>query len=162
IFSGALVNFNFYVLGTFLPAFLTRFHGLSVGEAGIWAGIGHGVSGVLGGTTAGFIRDWAIHPRKNGRLLVACCASPPAPPASFFGILVPAGSVLPAVLLLMLCYGLMNMYYGNVYSAIQDIVTPSLRGTAMAVYFMAMYLLGASFGPLLTGRLSDYLAHKVA
>jgi hypothetical protein len=32
----------------------------------------------------------------------------------------------------------------------------------MAVYFMAMYLLGASFGPLLTGRLSDYLAHKAA
>jgi MFS family permease len=70
--------------------------------------------------------------------------------------------VLPAVLLLMLCYGLMNMYYGNVYSALQDIVTPSLRGTAMATYFMAMYLLGASFGTILTGRLSDHFAHKAA
>ena len=29
----------------------------------------------------------------------------------------------------------------------------------MAVYFFAMYLLGGSFGPVLTGRLSDYFAH---
>lgn len=162
IASGAMVNFNFYVIGTFLPAFLTRFHGLTVGQAGVWAGIGHGVSGVIGGTTAGFVGDWAIHHRKNGRMLVAGAAALFAAPAAFLGIVMPAGSVLPAVLLLMLCYGLMNMYYGNVYSALQDIVTPSLRGTAMAVYFMAMYLLGASFGPLLTGRLSDYFAHKAA
>jgi MFS family permease len=70
--------------------------------------------------------------------------------------------VVSAVVLLMLCYGLLNMYYGNVYSALQDIVAPGLRGTAMALYFMAMYLLGASFGPLITGRLSDYFAHKAA
>src|SRR5581483_8642364 len=134
----------------------------TVGQAGVWAGIGHGVSGVIGGTTAGFVGDWAIHHRKNGRMLVAGAAALFAAPAAFLGIGMPAGSVLPAVLLLMLCYGLMNMYYGNVYSALQDIVTPSLRGTAMAVYFMAMYLLGASFGPLLTGRLSYYFAHKAA
>jgi MFS family permease len=162
IASGAMVNFNLYVIGTFLPAFLTRFHGLTVGQAGIWAGIGHGVSGVAGGITAGFIGDWAIHRWKNGRMLVASFAALLAAPASFLGILAPAGSVLPAILLLMFWYGLMNMYYGNVYSALQDIVSPSLRGTAMAGYFMAMYLLGASFGPILTGRLSDYLAHKAA
>jgi MFS family permease len=162
IASGAMLNFNLYVIGTFLPAFLTRYHGLSVGQAGIWAGIGHGVAGVIGGATAGFIGDWAIRYRKNGRMLVASAAALIAAPAAFAGIMAPAGSVLPAVLLLMLCYGLMNMYYGNVYSALQDIVTPSLRGTAMATYFMAMYLLGASFGPILTGRLSDHFAHKAA
>jgi MFS family permease len=32
----------------------------------------------------------------------------------------------------------------------------------MAIYFMAMYMCGASFGPLLTGRLSDVLAHRAA
>jgi len=30
----------------------------------------------------------------------------------------------------------------------------------MAVYFMAMYLCGASFGPLLTGKLSDMAARR--
>jgi MFS family permease len=37
-----------------------------------------------------------------------------------------------------------------------------MRGTAMAVYFMAMYLCGASFGPLLTGRISDMMARRMA
>jgi len=32
----------------------------------------------------------------------------------------------------------------------------------MAVYFLAMYLCGASFGPLVTGRLSDLLARHAA
>ncbi len=32
----------------------------------------------------------------------------------------------------------------------------------MAIYFMAMYLCGASFGPLLTGKLSDLMAHRAA
>jgi hypothetical protein len=34
--------------------------------------------------------------------------------------------------------------------------------TTMAIYFMAMYICGASFGPLLTGKLSDLLAHRAA
>jgi len=162
IASGAMVNFNLYVLGTFLPAFLTRFHGLSVGQAGLWAGIGYGVAGVAGGLTAGFCGDWVLRKRKDGRMLAAATAALLSVPASFFGILLPKGEVVGAIVLLMGSYGLLNMYYGNVYSALQDIVAPSLRGTAMALYFMAMYLLGASFGPLITGRLSDYFAHQAA
>ena len=32
----------------------------------------------------------------------------------------------------------------------------------MAIYFFAMYLLGGVLGPIATGRLSDYFAHRVA
>ena len=41
----------------------------------------------------------------------------------------------------------MFAYYSTVYSTIHDVVEPSLRGTAMALYFFAMYVLGASLGP---------------
>jgi MFS family permease len=68
--------------------------------------------------------------------------------------------VYASIALITLAYGSLNSYYGLVYSAIQDIVAPAMRGTAMAIYFMAMYLCGASFGPLLTGKLSDLLAHR--
>jgi MFS family permease len=57
-------------------------------------------------------------------------------------------------------YGLLQMYYGLVYAAIQDVVGPGMRGRAMAVYFVVTYLGGASWGPLLTGRLSDFLARR--
>jgi MFS family permease len=56
----------------------------------------------------------------------------------------------------------LNAYYGLVYSSIQDIVPAGTVGTAMAIYFMAMYLCGASFGPLLTGKVSDIMARRAA
>jgi len=49
-----------------------------------------------------------------------------------------------------------------VYATIHDITEPALRGTAMAVYFFAFYLLGAAPGPLLLGYVSDSLAHRAA
>ena len=39
-------------------------------------------------------------------------------------------------------------------------VAPNLRGTAVSLYFFAMYVLGASFGSTITGALSDYFAHQ--
>jgi MFS family permease len=49
-----------------------------------------------------------------------------------------------------------------VYSTIHDVIEPSLRGTAMALYFCAMYLLGASLGPVGTGLASDYFTFQAA
>jgi MFS family permease len=56
----------------------------------------------------------------------------------------------------------MFAYYSTVYSTIHDVVEPSLRGTAMALYFFAMYVLGASFGPVFTGLASDYFTFQAA
>jgi predicted MFS family arabinose efflux permease len=158
--SGALVNFALYTVSTFLPAFLSRFHGLSVAGAGFWAGIGSGVAGVLGGVAAGAWGDRRAS--APGRLRAAAVAAAAAAPAAVAGIALPPGQAAGAIALLMCAYGLLNMYYGLVYAAIQDLVAPRLRGTAMAVYFMAMYLCGASFGPLVTGGLSDLLARSAA
>ena len=162
IASGALVNFNLYALATFFPAFLTRYHGLSVGQAGLWAGFGYGAAGLAGGLIAGAWGDRVIHKRKDGRMLSASAAALVAAPLALVGIRQPAGGAAASIALIMIAYGFLNMYYGLVYSAIHDIVVPAVRGTTMAVYFLAMYLCGASFGPLITGRLSDYLARSAA
>jgi MFS family permease len=162
IASGALVNFNLYALATFFPAFLTRYHGLSVGQAGLWAGIGYAAAGIAGGSIAGAWGDRVIHKRKDGRMLSAAAAALLAAPLALIGIRQPAGAAAASIALIMIAYGFLNMYYGLVYAAIHDIVAPAVRATTMAVYFLAMYLCGASFGPLLTGRLSDYLARAAA
>ena len=162
IASGALVNFNLYALATFFPAFLTRYHGLSVAQAGLWAGVGYAAAGVAGGAVAGAWGDRVIHKRKDGRMLSASAAALVAAPLALIGARQPAGRATASIALIMIAYGFLNMYYGLVYSAIHDIVAPAVRGMTMAVYFLAMYLCGASFGPLITGRLSDYLAHRAA
>ncbi len=153
--SGAVVNFALYSFSTFLPAFLTRYHGMSVAQAGVWTGIGSGVSGILGAVAAGLVGD-----RVKNRLWLAAGASLAAAGPVYAAIRMPAGSAALAVWLAMTGYGLLQMYYGLVYAAIQDVIGPAGRGRAMAVYFVVTYLGGASWGPLVTGRLSDFLARR--
>ncbi len=160
IASGALLNFNMYAIGTFLPAFLSRIHRLTLARSGIATGVIFAVGGIAGGLLAGRLGDRIIHRRENGRLLVAAAIAAAGAPAGYFCI--GAGSAFTAISLITLAYGTLNAYYGLVYSAIQDIVAPAMRGTAMAIYFLAMYLCGASFGPLLTGKLSDLMARRAA
>jgi predicted MFS family arabinose efflux permease len=160
--SGAIANFALYSFSAFLPAFLKRYHGLSVGQAGLAAGIGCGAAGVLGAVAAGIWGDRIIARWSNGRLLLAAGASLLAAPLAFAAIGLPAGRAAAALALIMPAYGLLQMYYGLVYAAINDIVEPGLRGTAMAGYLLVTYLGGAAFGPLLTGMLSDRFARQAA
>ena len=95
-------------------------------------------------------------------MLCAAIAALVAVPLSCLAILQPVGSLPAGIAFFLLAYAALTSYYGLVYSAIQDIVAPNQRGITMAIYFMAMYLCGASFGPLLTGRVSDLLARRAA
>jgi MFS family permease len=160
--SGALLNFNMYAIATFLPAFLSRIHRLSLASSGTASGFVYLSGGLAGCVTAGFLGDSIIRRRKDGRLRIAAISALAAAPLAYFGVLQPRGSLFIAVICLTLAYALLTSYYGLVYSAIQDLVAPNQRGATMAIYFMAMYICGASFGPLLTGRLSDFLAHRAA
>ena len=162
IASGALLNFNAYAFATFLPAFLSRVHGLSVARSGVATGAAYLTGGILGGTLAGILGDYIVRRRKDGRMLCASVMALVAIPLACVGILQPAGSLYLALIFLGLTYAALTSYYGFVYSALHDIVAPNQRGAAMAIYFMAMYMCGASFGPLLTGKLSDVLAHRAA
>jgi MFS family permease len=161
IASGALHNFNMYALGTFLASFLRRYHGASVGRAGQVSGLVYG-AGALGIFAAGWLGDRAFRRGVSGRLHVAWVAAAAAAPCLLLALTAPPGELwLCAAWLLPACL-LMYAYYGTVYAAIQDIVEPALRGTAMAVYFCAMYFLGAILGPVATGWLSDWCARRAA
>jgi MFS family permease len=160
IASGALVNFNMYAIGTFMPAMFGRIYHLNVGAAGIKTGIVYMVGGVIGGLSAGFAGDYIIHKRQNGRMLLGALFTLCGAPFAYFGTA--AHDLTIAVICWTIAYASLNTYYGCVYSSIQDIVAPAQRGATMALYFMAMYLCGASFGPLLTGKLSDMFARRAA
>jgi MFS family permease len=111
---------------------------------------------------AGILGDRIITLWSNGRLLVAAGAALLSAPLAFAAIGLPEGHSTAALALIMPAYGLLQMYYGLVYAAINDIVEPGLRGTAMAGYLLVTYLGGAAFGPLLTGMLSDHFARQAA
>jgi MFS family permease len=155
--SGAIANFILYSFSTFISPFLTRYHGLSVAEAGLWSGVGSGAAGVAGALIAGWCGDRVV---GSGRLRLAAAAALVSIVPAAAGLA--TNAAVPAVILLMLAYGALQMYYGLVYAAIQDLAPADLRATAMALYLMVTYLCGGAAGPLATGRLSDYFARQAA
>jgi len=100
--------------------------------------------------------------RKDGRLIIATIATSVCAPLMFLSLMRPAGDVAGFALLMGSGIGVMYAYYATVYATIQDVVEPALRGTAMSLYFCAMYLAGASLGPIGTGFISDYYTSAAA
>src|SRR2546426_3060039 len=146
IASGALHNFNMYAIAQFLSPFLIRFHHTSVRNAGLLSTAVYGLSGVVGLLLGGVLADAAYKRRSDGRLLVGATAIAITAPFLFMALGHPAGDVVGFAVLMGIGCGVMYAYYSTVYSTIQDIIEPSLRGTAMALYFCAMYVFGASAG----------------
>jgi MFS family permease len=162
ILSGALHNFNMYAVGSFLVSFLQRVHHAQPFEAGLISMLTYGLSGVPGLILGGIIGDSVMKRRSNGRLLVGGISVLMAVPLVYLALSRPAGAVVSFTVLLFIGWALMYVYYATVYSTIQDVIEPSLRGTAMALYFFAMYVLGASLGPIGMGYLSGHFTLKAA
>lgn len=162
ILSGAVHNFNMYAIGAFITPFLMRYHGADIQQANFISMIVYGVMGAPGLLIGGFIGDAVMKKRTDGRMLLATTAISLSVPLLFLALNQPRGAITAFLILMGAGVAMMYFYYSTVYSTIQDIVEPGLRGTAMSVYFLAMYVLGASIGPYATGVLSDFFTKRAA
>lgn len=158
IITGALHNFNMYAVMGFLQALMQRYHRLDLDKAAMLSSVVLGAVGIVGLLAGGWICDRFQRTRPNGRLLVAAYAMLLSVPCLYFGLAQPRGSIAPFVALMGAGLMFMYVYYAGVYSAIQDVIEPGLRATAMALYFCAMYVVGGSFGSSVIGYLSDRFA----
>jgi MFS family permease len=162
ILSGALHNFNMYALGSFLAPLLMRYHGVTLRQAGLMAMLSYGLSGIPGLLIGGALADRLSLRRKDGRLIVGAVSILISVPLLLLALRSPAHDTLRFVLPAAGGCMAMYVYYSSVYATLHDVVEPSLRGTAMALYFFAMYVLGASFGPVATGMVSDFFTRRAA
>lgn len=160
IASGALHNFNMYAINAFQTPFLQRFHEMTLREANNVSALVLGAVGIVGLLAGGWASDRLSARRPDGRLLLSAVTMLAAAPCVFLALAQPKGAIGGFVLLMGLGIMVSFVYYATVYAAIQDVVEPELRGTAVAVYFFAMYVLGASLGPVATGMLSDHFARQ--
>ena len=160
IMSGIFHNFNMYAINSFNTPFLQRFHELSLLNASYVSSISVGAVGAIGLLVGGWLADKMSARRRNGRLVLSASAMAIAAPCIFLAINQPKESIAAYVIFMTMGTITMFVYYATVYSAIQDVIEPRLRGTAVAIYFCFMYILGASMGPVGTGYLSDHFAHK--
>ena len=160
ILSGIFHNFNMYAINAFQTPFLQRFHAMSLKDASNVSAISVGAVGAIGLIVGGWLADKMAVRRKNGRLLVSACSMALAAPCIFLAINQPKGAIASFMALMIVGTMTMYVYYATVYAAIQDVIAPRLRGTAVAIYFCGMYVLGASLGPVGTGILSDHFARQ--
>lgn len=158
ILSGVMFNFNAYAVNTFQTAFLQRFHGLDIATAANISAFSLGLAGVLGLVVGGWLGDRLRLPSR--RLTLAAGGFLIAAPCVFFALQQPKGGVFAFALLMAASTALTFMYYSTVYSALQDVVPPTLRGTTVSLYFFGQYVLGAAFGTTIMGALSDHFANQ--
>lgn len=162
IISGALHNFNMYAIGSFIAPLLIRYHKVDIAEAGLYSMVVYGFSGIPGLIFGGMLADYLTKRWPGGRMLLSAVMFFIAVPLTYLAVAAGPGNPMGFSIPMALGVAAMYVYYSTTYSTIQDLVEPSLRGMAMATYFCAMYLLGASLGPILLGLLSDHYTQAAA
>lgn len=162
ILAGALHNFNAYAVNAYMPLYLVRYYQLELKQANYIAAVVLGAVGVAGLLIGGALADWARKRQANGRLLLAALSLLISTPLVLLALRLPKAQMVLFTVLMGAGWLLFYIYYVTVYPAIQDVVEPNLRGTAMALYFFAMYVLGGAFGSKVLGMLSDNFALRAA
>lgn len=158
VLAGLTFNFASYACNSFMVPMLQRYFLLPLQEAAVSTGVIVGLTGLVGLTVGGWMAD-KIHQRvANGRLLFAAASMLVATVATAYALHAERIEIGVFVALFSIGWLFAYNFYTCVYTAIQDVVQPRLRATAMALYFAGLYLLGGGLGPVVVGLLSDHFA----
>jgi MFS family permease len=158
VLAGLAFNFATYACNSFMVPMLQRYFLLALHEAAMATGLIVGVTGLIGLTAGGWVAD-KLHQRwASGRLMFAAVSMTIA--CLCTGLALHAGRIEIGLFVAVFSVGWLFSYnfYTCVYTAIQDVVQPRLRATAMALFFAGLYLLGGGLGPVVAGLLSDHFA----
>jgi MFS family permease len=117
-----------------------------------------GLSGLVGLTLGAAVADRLHQVDERARLTYGALSMFGAAALSWLALRAEAGDFTMFVALFAVAWLLQYNFYTCVYPAIQDIVEPRLRASAMAVFFAVLYVAGGAGGPLVVGALSDHAA----
>lgn len=160
VMGATVVSFLGYGHAYFLPAYLARTHEMGLQERGVAFAVMVLVAGVLGTWAGGKIAD--SRAKKDARAYVTLPAIAFALGVPFFiwALYVPAGPMSGywTLALLAIPTALNSVWYGPVYAAIQGLVKPHTRATAVAVMFFILNLIALGLGPTAVGFFSDLFA----
>ena len=150
--AGGLLSFGSYGLGAFLFLYGTRYLDMQPTDGFILGSIA-AVAGGFGTIAGGVLADAARRRHPGGRLHVAAAA------AGLCGLCTVAQYLTADRSLFLTLYAVatfcLTMWLGPVFATGQDHVVPRLRGTATAVQFLGINLIGLGLGPYWVGLVSD-------
>lgn len=158
VLSGALHNFNAYIVSGFAVAYLMRWHRLPLAQASSMGAVMLGATGLVGLVAFGTLADRVHQWRRGARLTLGAVCIAVQVPLTWLAVAQPAGAAVPFAVLLGIGWSCFYGYYATVYASVHDVVPPNLRASAMSLYFFWMYVLGGAFGTAILGAVSDRAA----
>ncbi|WP_129780126.1 spinster family MFS transporter [Peristeroidobacter soli] len=136
-------------------AFFMRSHGMSSGEIGTWLALAYGGVGFLGTYVGGELATrYAAHDERLQLLGTSIAFALLAVLKVGVYVLSDMYWALGALAATSFMAGLSN---GPMYSVTQTLVPPHMRAVAIALILLIANLIGAGFGPLIVGVVSDLL-----
>lgn len=151
-FGLAMLTFAMGGISAWMPTFLHRSAGLSVGNAGLTVGAITVVDGIAGTLVGGWIAQRWL--RTNDRALYllsfwSVALTLPCGMVVFFG---PKAWAIPALLVTEF---FLFLNTGPLNAAIVNSVSASVRATAISVNLFCIHAFGDTFSPTIIGAISD-------
>jgi MFS family permease len=140
-------------------AFLTRSHGMSTAEVGVWFGLVVGINGIVGMLLGGYVVGrWFAHDESRQLRLTALLTALLVPTFALFLLLPEKHQAMLALVPMVLVF---NCFSGPLYALIQRLVPDDMRATALAVVLLLSNLIGLGLGPQIVGIISDALEYSL-
>lgn len=153
--GASILTFLSYGKGVWTTIYFIREFKLSPGEAGLWLGLGTGITGIFGTWLGGALAE--RYGNKNPRHIMTGPAIGIVAALPVFLIGYMQENWISAMILLTLPAALSGMYFGPLFTAAHLIVRPQSRAMAVAVISFCQNFIGLGLGPLAFGALSDTL-----
>ena len=152
----AALVFSFFTIGGtsfWLPSYFVNAFHLSLGRAGLITAAVLVGSGLVGTVAGGWLADLVQRRRPEGRLLVAALGFLVGAPLVFVALLIHSLPLFVSVFIiaaisLSFCTGPLN-------AVIQDVISPTLRATAIGLSLLLAHLLGDAAAPFVIGAIAN-------
>jgi hypothetical protein len=125
---------------------------MSVAEAGTLSGAVIVVGGLLGTLVGGYMADWRRRRSLRADLEVSIAGFAAAAVLVGLALVVPAAWFVPLFLLSVIS---LYLYTGPFTAISQNVVVPSMRGSAVTITLLIAHLFGDSYATAVVGLLSD-------
>lgn len=149
-----------YGFGAWNNALLIRRHELSLQQAG-WISGAAALSSMLGALWSGVMTDYLTRRHQAWQLGVPLLGLAGALPSGLAYLMLPAGA-LTAATVLMVIYAFMIVWWAApVYAALSFLVSSQRRARAHALMMLVGSIVGSGLGPILTGWVSDVIHRQL-
>ena len=155
----AMMTFALGGLQVWMPSFLHRVHGYTLGEAGVLFGLSTMINGLIASLAGGWISDRLLRRTAAAHYLVSAVSLGLGIPAMCIALFA-SGRLMVFGIFLAEFFLLLNT--GPLNAAVINAVGPHVRAMALAVNIFVFHLLGDVPSASLIGYLSDHYSLQLA